>query len=26
VQADPNADLAFLQDEDFIKFELIWYL
>jgi len=26
VQADPNADLAFFQDEDFIKFELIWYL
>ena len=26
VQTDPNADLAFLQDEDFIKFELIWYL
>jgi hypothetical protein len=26
VQADPNADLAFLQDEDFIKLELIWYL
>jgi hypothetical protein len=26
VQADPDADLAFLQDEDFIKLELIWYL
>ena len=26
VQADPDADLAFLQDEDFVKFELIWYL
>jgi len=24
--ADPNADLAFLRDEDFIKLELIWYL
>ena len=25
VQADPDADLAFLQDEDFVKFELVWY-
>lgn len=26
VLADPNADLAFLQDEDFFKLELVWYL
>ncbi|MBT3425787.1 MAG: hypothetical protein HOL98_11800 [Gammaproteobacteria bacterium] len=26
VFSDPHADLAFLQNEDFIKLELIWYL